>query len=146
MEKSGKTVRLSPRTRRVVTALMDTIIPSEGPARPGATDVNLVDRLMDWLMGMVGTVAPLLIVCWLWEFCPLWSGRLARFSSLSLEDRTGILEQWENSRRPLRRLALFGLKALFMAAFYNNPAVWPAIGYQEGCLSPPAPDAGSVKS
>ena len=78
----------------------------------------------------------------MWEFSPIWSGRWARFSSLSLEDRVRVLEGWENSRLSVRRMALFGLKALFMAAFYNNPEVWPHIGYQEGCLSEP-PDAGA---
>jgi hypothetical protein len=142
MASAGKGVRLSPATRRVVSALADTIIPSEGPERPGALDLGLVDRLMEWLQGMAGTVAPLVAICWLWEFCPLWSGRLARFSRLSQEERTRIFEQWENSRLAAARWALFGLKAVFMAAFYNNPGVWPALGYEEGCLSEPPSQRG----
>jgi len=139
MGKSVPAIKLSAGSRRVMESLADAIIPSGEPGRPGALDLGLVDNLMEWLGSLPGGGAPrgFVFICWMWEFSPIWSGRFARFSSLSLEDRICILESWEHSRLTPRRLALFGLKALLMVAFYNNPEVWPSIGYQEGCLSEP---------
>ncbi len=139
MGKSIPVVKLSAGSRRVMDSLADAMIPSGEPGRPGALDLNLVDNLMAWMdsLPIAGAARGLTLVCWVWEFSPIWSGRLARFSSLSLEDRMSVLESWEHSRLAPRRLALFGLKALLMVAFYNNPETWPHIGYQEGCLSEP---------
>ena len=133
---SGK-VKMSAATRRVMEAMADTIIPSDGPERPGARDVNLVDRLMEFLGQIPFAGAAMKLACWSWEFCPIWSGRLARFSRLSAEERERILLGWENSRLLLRRGALLITKAVLMASFYNNPAVWPMLGYQQGCMAEP---------
>jgi hypothetical protein len=135
---SGNNVsRLSARSRRVMEALADTVIPSGDPGRPGALDMELCDRLLGWLANIPGATTALLAACWCWEFAPIWSGKFSRFSRLSFEDRTWVLEQWETSRFAFRRFALLGLKAPFMASFYHNPDIYPFIGYQEGCLTPP---------
>jgi hypothetical protein len=136
MRGAGKP-RVSPATRRVIEALADTIIPSGDPGRPGALDVNLCDPLLAWLAKLPGATTAFLLACWCWEFSPIWAGKFARFSRLSFEDRTWVLEGWEVSRLGARRWALFGLKLVFMSAFYNNPEIWPYIGYKEGCLTPP---------
>lgn len=132
-------VKMSAATRRVMEALAETIIPSEDPDRPGALEMKLADRLMAFVSQFPGGRSLLIFVCWMWEFSPLQVGTFQRFSSLSLAERTLVLEDFEKSALSLRRLALLGLKAVLMASFYNNPAVWPYIGYQEGCLSPPPP-------
>jgi hypothetical protein len=137
MMMEGNKKRVSAGARRMIEALADTIIPSGEPGRPGATDVDLCERLLNWLAEMPGATFAMVFVAWCWEFSPIWSGKLSRFSRLSFDDRTWVFEQWENSRLPARRYALFGLKALFMASFYHNPEIWPYIGYKEGCLSPP---------
>lgn len=133
-------IKLSRATRRVMEAIADTIIPSDGPPKPGALDMGLVERLLDFLS--IIPLAPLAfkIACWSWEFCPIWSGRFARFSRLSLEERTRVLESWENSRFMFRRGALLITKSIWMASFYNNPELWPLLHYKEGCMSePPLP-------
>lgn len=140
MSDSLDSVRISAASKRVVSALAETIIPSEGPERPGALDTQLVERLLAWLSDIPGAATVFVLSCWSWDFCPLWAGRLARFSSLSLEERTRLLEGWENSRIALRRYALLLTKVVIMAAYYNNEEIWPLIGYQPGCLSePPRP-------
>ncbi|HUT52583.1 MAG TPA: hypothetical protein VM658_04275 [bacterium] len=137
--KSGK-VKMSAATRRVMEAVADTIIPSDGPERPGASDVNLVDRLMEFLGQIPFACTAFKLACWSWEFCPLWTGRLARFSRLPAEDRERMLQGWETSRLMFRRSALLFTKAALMASFYNNPAIWPQLGYKEGCMAePPLP-------
>ncbi len=136
---SGKVKMWAP-TRRVMEAMADTIIPSDGPERPGAADVDLVDRLMEFLGQIPFAGTAMKLACWSWEFCPIWSGRLARFSRLSGEERERILLGWETSRLVIRRGALLLTKVVFMASFYNNPAIWPRLGYKEGCMAePPLP-------
>lgn len=128
---------ISKADRKVVEALAETIIPSEGPERPGALDVGLVESLLDRLGQAPGARKVFLGFCWFWEYSPIWSGRWARLSSLDLAERTKILESWESSRVPIKRGALLILKAVIMVSFYNNPVVWPYIGYEPGCLSGP---------
>lgn len=130
-------VKLSGQSRKVLEAIAETIVPSEGPERPGAPEMKLADRLEAFVDQFPGARLLLLLVCWLWEFSPTWSGSFRRFSSLSLAERTQVLESWEKSRWFFRRAALTGLKAVFLASFYNNPDLWPYLGYQEGCLSEP---------
>jgi hypothetical protein len=137
MEVSSRPVEISRGTRKVMEALADTIIPG-GDEGPGALDVDLVDRFLDFLRQFPPVALRLFsLSCWMWEFCPIWSGRFARFSGLSLEERTRMLESWENSRFLFRRGALIILKSIFLATFYNNREVWPLLGYEEGCLSEP---------
>jgi len=133
MPESGGRVKISASTREVMESLADTIIPSGDPDWPGAFDVNLVDRLMDWLSEIPGAARAFVIVCWAWEYSPLQMGKPARFSRLGIEERIELLESFESSRMAVRRFALLGLKGLFMAAFYNNPEIWPRMGYDEGC-------------
>jgi len=127
---------LSGSSRKAAESLAEVLIPSE-PERPGALDRKLVDRLFEWIGAIRGAGTVVVLLCWFWEFSPLLSFRAARLSSLALSERTALLERWENSRLLVRRYALFMTRGLFMAAFYNDPEVWPLIGYEPGCLSEP---------
>ena len=138
MADSPTAVKVSGPSRRVMESLFETIIPSEGPQRPGALDVNLVDRLLKWLQQLPGAPAgAFVLVCWMWEFAPIWSGRLARLSRLPLEDRIRILEGWKKSRLFIRRWPFFLTRVILLAGFYSNPELWPRIGYEPGCLAEP---------
>lgn len=134
LDDSGS-VEVSDQSRKIVEALAETMVPSEGPDRPGAPDVDLAGRLLKFMGRRPGRKRMFLLICWSWEFSPVWSGKLRRFSSLSLEQRTGILESYENSRWFINRQSFYLLKLLFLAAFYYNPEIWPHIGYEPGCLS-----------
>jgi len=134
-----KDIRLSSASRKVLDALAETIIPSEED-RPGALDTEMVDRLLEWLGQVPGVAGAFVAYCWLWELTPLFAGKFSRLSRLSLEERTEVLEGWEHSGLMLRRYTLLSIKGIFMAVFYNDPAVWKEIGYEPGCLSdPPEP-------
>ena len=127
--------RISPATRRVMEALFDTIIPSGGPARPGAIDFNLVDRLLDWFGQMTFAAPAFILVCRVWDFSPLLFLRFRRFHCLDLDQRTRVFERFEAGGFFLRWSFVI-LKAAVLTSFYRSPDVWPLIGYSEGCLSP----------
>ncbi len=125
------------RGRMIVDAIADTIIPSDGPERPGALDVELPDKLLDWLGQLPGARQAFVASCWFWEFSPILTGRFCRFTSLSFEERTALFEDFESSRSFTRRWTFFALKAIMLAVFYNDEEIWPLMGFKPGCLSEP---------
>ena len=127
--------RIGPQTRVIMDALFDTIIPSDGPQRPGAIDFNLSERLLDWL-GSIPMAAPgFIILCRLWNFSPLLFFRFRRFHLMSFDERTQIFERFERAGF-FRRWLFILFKSVALIAFYRDPEVWTHIGYEEGCLSP----------
>jgi len=138
--KEIKKANISGPTRKMMESLAATIIPSEGPERPGAEDIGLVDLLLDWLSTFPGGRTGFVVYCWMWEFFPVFTFKFSRLSRLSEKKREDFLEKRERSRFYTVRMAFVLLKALFMAGFYNQRQVWEHIGYVEGCLSePPLP-------
>ena len=134
-------VKLGPGSRRVMEALADTIIPSDGPERPGAIEIILVDRLLEFLGRFPFGARGFVLLCWAWEFCPLLCLRFARFSRLLPAERIAVLEKFEQGGFT-RRWGFILFKSLIMASYYRSPDIWPLIGYEEGCLSQPGPDRG----
>ncbi len=133
--KETKKADLSGPTRKVMESLAATIIPSEGPDRPGAEDIGLVDVLLDWLGNFPGGRTGFVVYCWMWELFPFFTFKFSRLSRLSEEKRVRFFEKRERSRFYTVRMAFILLKAIFMAGFYNQRRVWEHIGYVEGCLS-----------
>lgn len=62
------------------------------------------------------------------EWLPLFS-RGSRFSALPPEERLGVLEALQASRVGVLRQVAQGLGRAVNFVFYNEPAVWPHIGY-----------------
>ena len=60
---------------------------------------------------------------------PITHGHTARFSTLPAEVRGAIVRSWTNSRLPIKRKAVAGLKTLAAFAHYARPAQWPELGY-----------------
>ncbi len=125
-------VNISPRTRKILEELAERIIPSGGPGYPGSQEVALVDRLLERMAVNKLAVLGLKIVAWSWELSPILLFRFKLFTKMGPDEQTRYLEGWENSRFMLRRYALFGLKAIFLASFYLQPQVWSKIGYEPG--------------
>ncbi len=128
-------VQLGVRSERIFKDLADRIIPAGGPDYPGAADIGLTDTMLKQVKGIPFARRGLLTVLWLWNISPFFfSLKFKPFSRLSANEQTMYLESWERSRFMLRRFAFMGLKALFMAFFYNDPRIWEKIGYKEECL------------
>jgi hypothetical protein len=68
--------------------------------------------------------------------------RFNAFTRLSSEAQEAVLHEWMTSRIALRRTGYWALRALVMAAYYGNPAIWPVAGYAgppAGLYDPQAP-------
>ena len=55
--------------------------------------------------------------------------RTRPFTQLSVDDQDKVLEEWAASRLTIRRSGYLALRGLIMAAYYGNPATWPAAKY-----------------
>ena len=127
---------LSPRLRKVLEDMAERIIPSGGPEYPGAREFNLPDKVIAMFQAFSGGMMALRGVLWAWELLPLFFFKFRTFSGLAPEAQVKFLEGWEKSGFFLRRAALTGLRAMFMAPFYGDPEVHKKIGYADGCLQP----------
>jgi hypothetical protein len=64
------------------------------------------------------------------EYGPvLFDHRLKTFSALSVEDRLAHFERWMSSDNVVRRQASLAFRKFLSLVFYDQPAVWPQIGY-----------------
>jgi hypothetical protein len=127
--------KLGPRTMRIFKDFAERIIPSGGPDYPGAGDVGLTDFILAQIGSMKGARQGLAAVLWLWEVSPFFfSLKFKPFTRLSADEQTIYLEKWDRSRLVFKRLAVLGMKAVFMAFFYSDPRIWDKIGYKEECL------------
>jgi hypothetical protein len=59
----------------------------------------------------------------------LFGGRTRPFTQLAEDEQMAVLKEWRSSAITVRRSGYLALRALVMAAYYGNPAVWPATKY-----------------
>jgi hypothetical protein len=59
----------------------------------------------------------------------LFGLRTTPFTLLSADEQDEVLKEWMTSRVPLRRTGFLALRTIVMSAYYQNPKVWPAVGY-----------------
>lgn len=135
--------RISRRTRKILEELAERIIPSGGVEYPGAKELAVVDRLIERASRIPGMFLALKIFAWSWELAPVWFFRFSLFTWMSPERQNRFLESFEKSRFLVKRWAIMGCKAVFMAVFYNQPLVWEKIGYKAGkCFAGSASQEG----
>jgi len=120
------------RTRKILEDLAERMIPSGGLDYPGARDMGLVDKTLEVAGKFPFGLPGLKLVAWAWEFSPLLYFKFRLLTQMSPKQQTAYFTSCENSRFMVRRYTLVGLKALFMAVFYNDPAICKKIGFCEG--------------
>jgi hypothetical protein len=117
--------------RATLEAVAETLVPSGGPFAAGAREVELaarVERLVaeappELQRGFRGA---LLVVEWA---SPLLAGRLARFSTLPIDQRLVCVRALVESRLDLAREVYAGLKQICLFVFYAQDASWSSLGY-----------------
>jgi len=120
------------RTRKILDDLAERMIPSGGMDYPGARDIGLVDKLLELTGKSRMRFLAIKVLAWMWEISPLLLFRFKLLTSMTPQEQTAYFASWENSRLMARRWALLGLKAIFMAVFYNEPVVLEKIGFTPG--------------
>jgi hypothetical protein len=59
----------------------------------------------------------------------LFGGRTRPFTRLDPAEQDRVLAEWRDSRIAVRRTGYSALRTLVLAAYYQSPAIWPAVGY-----------------
>lgn len=128
--------RLTPPARQafaaVAAAVLDGLLPTEAGARAQALQAHL-DRLDATLAGFppelqaeVGELATLLATA---PVRAALTGLLPAWHEATLADVQAMLQTLRLSRLGLRRQVYHALRDLTNAAWFADPAAWPAIGY-----------------
>ena len=122
---------LSAHQYRTLAHLARTIIPAGGPFPEGADDFDLARAFDGFLESEPEeNVDALGDALTLFELGPvLFDGRLKTFSNLPPDDQLTHVEGWMTSERLLRRQVATAFRRFVCLVFYDQPAIWPHIGY-----------------
>lgn len=72
----------------------------------------------------------------------LFGFRTTPFTQLTIDEQEVVLTEWRDSSLTLRRTGYRALRGVAVAAYYQSPETWPAIGYAgppKGIHDPNAP-------
>src|SRR5262245_17042497 len=116
-------------------AVLDALVPRGGAFAMGASDTDL-DAALARQFARLHPLGPvgLRLLLWTLEWGTLVFERTGRLSRLDPAARERALAAWETSRLGPRRQVVASLKLLALMHFYERPALWPAIGYDDGYL------------
>jgi hypothetical protein len=124
---------LDPHGYRTLLALATTHLPRGGAFAIGAEDLDLdLGRAFDAYLSELGTedVADLKTALLLLELGPvLFDRRLTTFADLPPDERMRHWSSWGESRVLLRRQVAIAFRKFLSFVFYDQPRVWPHIGY-----------------
>jgi hypothetical protein len=122
---------LNAREYRTLDALAKTLLPSGGPFEIGAERFDLARAFDGYLAGEPDdNVTKLRRALLLFELGPLlFERRWTSFSRLSGEERIRHYEAWAASDRLVRRQVAVAFRKFMSLVFYDNPEVWPDLGY-----------------
>ncbi|MDH3210951.1 MAG: hypothetical protein OEM05_00525 [Myxococcales bacterium] len=127
--------------RRVLDAVLETLVPEGGAFPEGAPTFPLAERVEEFVRGAGAGTAFRLLLYGI-ELYPLLLPRLGRrrFSRLPLEKRERVLAAWEASRFWPRRQALHALKMIVLSQFYGQPEIHARLGYPHPLARVPIDD------
>ncbi|MCX7677927.1 MAG: gluconate 2-dehydrogenase subunit 3 family protein [Spirochaetes bacterium] len=120
-------------TAKIMHHVMCAIIPQGGAFPKGAADYNLLSRVEEIIRSYNPAIQRVFYLALRYlEYEPLfYKGK--RFSALSLEEASEILEKMEQSNLYYRRMIVLMMKLLTCLAFYEIDENAKQIGYTHGC-------------
>jgi hypothetical protein len=122
---------LSDHEFRTLLSLARALFPAAGPFASSADDLELARSfdafLADEPPWNAGDLKKALVLL---EFGPVWmDARPATFSGLTEDERLAHFTRWQLSSTLLLRQAAAGFQRILSMMFYDDPRVWPHIGY-----------------
>lgn len=123
------TYHLGRTSRRIIGEVAEIVLPEEGRTEETVERVvNYVDRFIPYLPRPMGMLFPLGLLLIQWgTFVTLTAAK--PFSLLGAKARDRYLHHWGDSRFPLFRALLQGVRGLILSGYYATPSVYRAIGY-----------------
>jgi hypothetical protein len=135
---------LGRRAKGTLAAVARVLVPPGGAIPQGADELGLVRTLYEEVDSYPRrALRRTRLLLFATEYLPLVSGKARRFSKLSAEDATDVLERnGRHPRSPLRRLIVSYLKQLVYSNYISQAPVEEAVGYLYGCAKPRTGDFG----
>ncbi len=123
---------LSDREYRTLAALAEALFPRGGAFAFGAQDLDLARAFDRYLADEPEYIrTDLTRALFLLEWGPVIFGKHARtFSRLREEQRLAFFRGWAEGGDEMRRQISVAFRKFLSMVFYDNPGVWPAIGYR----------------
>jgi D-cysteine desulfhydrase len=121
---------LSARGAAILAAVVEAVLPPSADRGRAAVDAHV--RAIDAQLGSFPPEARTDVnrLLYLVEQATLpLGGRVRRFSSLTIDERTEVLASWSTSDHDLVRAGLRGLVSLVYLAYYRDAKAFAAIGY-----------------
>lgn len=123
---------MSPPTRRAFRGLIRALCPPP----PGPVLPDLEDRIEMHMRRMLRYMVPIVALgfvlsIYLVDWAPLWRGRA--FSRIQRLDRTraeAVLTEMGESRSPIVRMLVLGVRGLVLSTFYDQDEVHAAMGWK----------------
>ncbi len=118
-------------TQRLFRGLISVIAPiPEGPNFPDALDrVEIQARELLAYVPRLGALG-LVVAIWLLAFSTWWRLKSVRLVyHLPRERAAALLSQLDRSRLKLVRLMIFGVRAVVLSSYFDQPEVHAAMGY-----------------
>jgi len=111
--------------RRVIDSVARRMIASE-------EQIDVADTILNYITNLPATMQrDIRVLLFLFEYLPpLVLFRLSRFSRMTIPDQDRYIEAWGTSRFALLRTGFRVLKGLSVSIYYQDPAAWKAINYQ----------------
>jgi len=134
------------RSRAAFDSILEAMVPAGGAFAEGGRDATNARDIEAFVAGAGASAKRALQVgLQIFDASPYFLPPLKwhRFSQLPLDERVRILESWEQSSLPPRRLAMHILKLLVMTHVYSHPTIEARLGYPHPLERVPRPEAAS---
>lgn len=116
-------------SRRIIAEMAEIVLPEEGRTEEiMRCVVRYVDDFVPHLPRLMRMTFPLGLLLIQWGTL-LTLTALKPFTLLGAKARDRYLKQWGDSRFPLLRALLQGVRGLILSGYYAMPAVYHKIGY-----------------
>lgn len=118
-----------------VERLIEVLLPVQGSGLTSTEQIPVLKNVDNMLGTMDESVRPDVLVLFdLFEYGPLLSSNLSRFTKLSDEDAVNYIEDWQASGLFIQRAIMAAMKKFIYVSYWRDEGTWSAVEF-DGAVS-----------